>query len=296
MKPLTSVCVQVPATSANLGPGFDCLGIAWRRYNRFKIGPGAGIQVSGPGHESISRGSDNLAWQAAVKLFRFVQKPFNDLALTIELAIPPARGLGSSSSAIVGGLMAANAYLGNPLTKAQIYPLAVELEGHPDNVAPALFGGLRASLISPQGPVQLHLPWPGLVGVLAIPPFRLETEKSRAALPESVSHRDARFNVAHAALLVGALATSQLDLLPVAGQDRLHEPYRTPLVPGLAEIKRAALEAGALLSCLSGAGPTVLALCTPETAGAVAQAMGEVWHNAVIETLQADFTGATPVG
>lgn len=295
MKPLNSVCIQVPATSANLGPGFDCLGIAWRRYNRFRLVPGTGILVSGKGHESISRGSDNLAWQAAIKLFRVVQKPFEDLSLHIDLAIPPARGLGSSSSAIVGGLMAANAYLGDPLTKEALFPLAVELEGHPDNVAPALFGGLQVSLMGKGGPVQLALPCPALVGVLAIPRRPLATAEARAVLPDEVSHRDARYNVAHVALLVAAIAAGRLDLLAEACQDRLHEPYRSGLVPGLAEVQQAAQEAGAYAACLSGAGPTVLALASEHAAPRVAQAMGQVWHNADIEMFQADETGAASV-
>ena len=254
--------VRVPATTANLGPGFDCLGMALDVWNTVRLETGGtGVTVSGEGDGSLSLGRDNLVYQAAESLFRAIGKPVPRLSLTCENAVPLGRGLGSSSAAAVGGLVAANALCESPLSDDEVLALAVEIEGHPDNVTPALLGGCR--IVVADGDELVTAPVPlarDLYAVLFVPAQQMPTQQARGLLSSTVSRADAVFNMGRAALLVNALSTGDISLLRTATQDRLHQPARGVLFPAMARIIRAALDAGAAGAFLSGAGSTILAL------------------------------------
>lgn len=279
-----AVLVSVPATTANLGPGFDCLGAALNLYNRFRFEalPAGQLAIAavGPEAEKVSREADNLVVQCFERVYRELGQPAPGLKLDVELAVPLARGLGSSATAIVAGLVGANALAGNPLSREHIRDLATEIEGHPDNVVPAYLGGAVLAATDPEGGwVTADLNWnPEVVPVLAIPDFELSTEAARSVLPQDYSRADAIFNTAHCALVIRALETGNPSWLRAALQDRIHQPYRQSLISGYAEVEAAALAAGAHAMVISGAGPTLLALASPETAAAVAAAMDETWR------------------
>lgn len=271
--------VVVPATTANLGPGYDCLGLALSLHNRISVRSSSRLQIeiSGEGASELPLTAENLIWQSACQLWRRVGQVPRPLALRMENRIPLSRGLGSSSAAIVGGLLIANQLADQPLGQQQLVELASELEGHPDNVAPAILGGMVVSASGSNGLCWLPLSFPGeLRLVVCIPEFKLATQLARQVLPAAVSHRDAVFNLSHAALLVGALAERRYDLLSAATEDRLHQPYRMRLIPGGEAAMQAARAAGAVATMISGAGPTMLAIVTPERAAeSVGQAMVE---------------------
>lgn len=260
------VRVQVPATTANLGPGFDTLGLALSLFNQVEMeetgNPGElVIEIEGEGAASIPANRDNVTFLAAQEVFKAAGCFPAGLRLRLLNRIPAARGLGSSAAARVGGLLAANALLGEPLSREQLLTLAVRLEGHPDNVAPALLGGLVVASIQ-EGKVRhrrIEIP-DGLTAVLVIPDFELATRAAVAALPELVPVKDAVFNLGQACLLVAGFLTGDWELVGQSMQDRLHQPYRLPLIPGLNEVLAAARQQGALGAALSGSGPAVLAL------------------------------------
>jgi homoserine kinase len=249
----------VPATSANLGPGFDALGLAMNLYNRFEAEESEALDLSGCNEAYCNK--DNLFVRAYQRALSELGLPFCGLRVHFEAEVPVARGLGSSSTCIVGGLMAANALHGGKLTKAHLLDIAAELEGHPDNVAPALLGGFVSAVIT-DGSVRAARFSIGeeLVFNALVPPFELETAKARAALPKTLPYKDAVFNLGHAALVAAAFASRDYDALSVACDDRLHQNYRAPLIPGFQTIVDAARDAGAIAVFLSGAGPTVMAI------------------------------------
>jgi homoserine kinase len=262
-KVLARVTVSVPASTSNLGPGFDCLGLALDLRNelalelRDEAGP-AVVEIDGEGSKTLPRDEKNLLVRAA----RLVLPRSTPGRLDFRAVnrIPLARGLGSSAAAAVAGLWAA-AHLFGTLRRSEdeLENLAVSLEGHPDNVAPCVHGGLTASL-SGEGArasrLNIH---PSLSAVVCVPAFELETRKARAVLPKKVPLEDAVFNASRALLLARALETGRTGQLAVLMQDRLHQPYRARLVPGLPEALAAALKAGAAGAALSGSGPTVFA-------------------------------------
>ena len=255
--------VRVPATTSNLGPGFDALGLALRLYNTLELEPADAprIEVEGEGAATLPRDPAHLAYRAAlaVAALRGGTAP-RAFHLRQHNGIPLARGLGSSAAAIVGGAAAANALLGGPLDRQALLDLAAGMEGHPDNVAPAVLGGLVACVAAETGTIRtVRLIPERLRVVIAIPEFAVSTAEARRLLPEAVPYRDAVFNVTRTALLVGALVEGRMDLLGEATRDRLHQPYRARLVPGLEAVFTAAREAGAHGVALSGSGPTVVA-------------------------------------
>ncbi len=264
--------VRVPGTSANCGPGFDCLGLAATIYNQLDVtllrSAKVLVESSGEGSENIPRGKKNLAWQAVRRLLLEVgrENEFKGAFIRTKNQVPLARGLGSSSTAIVGGLVAANEILGAPLNRQQLLKLATELEGHPDNVAPALFGGFTVSVMD-GGDVQTFsfLPRIKLKLIVAVPDFELSTRLARKVLPKNISRRDAIFNISRASMLVAALVEGREDLLPPAFDDALHQPYRKKLVPGMTEVFEAAKNAGALGAAISGAGSCLIAFTTTKT-------------------------------
>lgn len=292
------VQVRVPATTANLGCGFDILGLALQLYNVFTLTltPEPGWRVSLPPGIDLPTQRHNLVYQAAHQLFARVGSVPPGLHLSLAIDIPLARGLGSSSSAIVGGLIAANHLTGNTLDREALLAMAVDLEGHPDNVTPALMGGLTLSYTAEAQYRYLHVPFPpDLTVIVAIPDFALSTAYARSVLPAQVSRADAVFNCSRIALLVYALQNRRYDLLATAMDDRLHQPYRAALVPGMAEASAAAYAAGALGVALSGSGPTLLALAR-EAHQAIATALRNTFqrHGIACQTrlLYADTTGA----
>lgn len=268
--------ITVPATSANLGPGFDALGIALDLYNDFyfwqdkKESPPAGLDILPSG---------SLAHKAAALAASETGQKTPEWSVAINPRIPPSRGLGSSASLTIAGLAAANYYLSAGLSVERLLKLACRLEGHPDNAAPALLGGLVVSQAVPEGVKYLKM-MPGryLQAVVAVPDFKLPTAKSRDILPALVSHRDAVRNIGRTALFVSSMILGDYSNLSLAMEDFLHQPYRLAMVPGMKEVLAAALDAGALGSCLSGAGPSILAFAN-EGAGQIRQAMLEAWKN-----------------
>ncbi|MEG4324178.1 homoserine kinase [Microcoleus sp. herbarium5] len=287
MPETSTVTVTVPATTANLGPGFDCIGAALSLYNRFqfsRLEPSATeklkITVTGQEAAKVKTDDSNLAYQAFLKLYDRLNQSPPPVAIHIDMQVPLARGLGSSATAIVGGLVGANELAGKPLSQVEVMQLAIELEGHPDNVVPALLGGCRlAASNTPSGSWEIcDIPWhPNIVPVVAIPDFELSTAEARKVLPADYSKADAIFNAAHLGLLVRALETGNENWLRCALQDKIHQPYRQSLIKGYEAVQQAALNAGAYEMVISGAGPTLLALTDVANAVAVEKAMAAAW-------------------
>lgn len=255
--------VRVPASSANLGPGFDALGLALAVYLecRFRASDHLFITVSGRDAAAISCGPDNLIWQTALSVAADVHMQLPPIELIIDNQIPLGKGLGSSAAALTAGVVIADRLLGLGWRPLRILDEAARLEGHPDNVAACVLGSIVASAIDAGGAVRaVRLELPARFGMaLVVPDFGLPTVQARAVLPTCYSKEDAVFNVQRAALLIAALAAGATSAFPAALEDRFHQPYRAALVPGLADILK--LRAPGLLGCaLSGAGPSVLVL------------------------------------
>lgn len=263
------VCIRVPATTANLGPGFDTFGMALSLYNTLEVdwsSENLQIDVTGDGADLVPVNNTNTVYRAMQLVFeRADQTALLDkrgLYIRIHNEVPVTRGLGSSATAIVGGLWAANELLGHPLSVDELLNLAVQLEGHPDNVAPAILGGIVVSgRVKEKVYAKRFTPPPGMKCVVAVPDFQLATKTSRKALPPAVPYGDAVSNVNRVGLMVAALMDGNLEMFCELMEDRLHEPYRTPLVPGMKEAIAAAREAGAMGAVLSGSGPALIAFC-----------------------------------
>ena len=279
----TRVRVRVPATTANLGPGFDTLGMALSLYNYFEVEPcasGCHVEADGEAMARVPQGADNLVIRAAQAVWERTGLPPTGWRVRLRAEIPLGCGLGSSASAIVGGVVAANALAGEPLSTGELLAIAAELEGHADNVTPAMVGGFTVAAVSAHGAQArprvhwVRFPAEGLRAVVAIPNVELPTQHSRRILPRQVGFEDAVFNVSRACLLVAGLTAGDACALAAAMDDRLHQPYRAALVPGFHAVVQAAREAGALGAVLSGAGPAVLALvAADQPVGRVGEAM-----------------------
>lgn len=278
---MRAVTVTVPATSANLGPGFDVLGLALPLYNRLTLEAADAPRILNVGPEAAGLPTDarHLAYRAAVALCTELGEPVPAWRLTSEVHIPQSRGLGSSSAAIVGGLVAANAWFGSPLDRRGLLRLATAIEGHPDNVAPALFGGVTAAFVQDGEAhcLSLNAQAPASL-VVAVPAFKLSTHEARSALPETYSRADVVANLAAVTVLTTVMLTGRLEWMPYGLKDRIHQPYRLGLIPGADAVEASALTAGALGVVISGAGPTLLAFCPGERQNEVAAAMREAWE------------------
>jgi homoserine kinase len=280
------VTVSVPATSANLGPGFDSLGLALTLYNdvTFTGYEREGrdellISVQGVDANKVATNESNLVYQSAMAIFEKAGKRPFSLNINQINRIPVGSGLGSSSTAVLAGMLGANALLGKPFTDAEILAFAVAEEGHPDNVAPALYGGL---VLGVMGAGALHIEpfaMPALTAVVVLPTFHLLTTEARAALPSSVPFADAIFNAARTPLLIHALQTANYDKLAIAMQDRLHQPYRQLLIPGMEAAFAAAYDAGARGVAISGAGPSIIAFA-PDGHAAIVERVTAVFADA----------------
>ncbi len=279
MAKLEKIFVRVPATSANCGPGFDVLGLAVNLYNEISYEVtehGLQLEVEGEGAGFLKPFGRNLAFASFFKVWNKVTGG-RRIGLNVKMLnrIPMSRGLGSSSSAIIAGVHAANELTGGTLSQDELLSIATEIEGHPDNVAPALYGGFTISYMEQGKAHSLRtLPSKPLKFIALVPERRLSTSLARQAIPTEVPHCDAVFNTSRAALLVGALLTGQYQYLGNALEDKLHQPYRAHLIPGLEEAWEAARQAGAYNAIISGAGSTIMAYADPETdCLAIAEAM-----------------------
>lgn len=253
--------VRAPASSANLGPGFDSLGLSVPLHTTLRVTPQATTEIVPLGEELRDTPADegNYLYRAMELAARRAGQPLPPARIEIETEVPLARGLGSSAAALVAGIVAGNELLGRPLDQETVLDVAAREEGHPDNVAPALFGGIVVATLDKLGTHYVRLDPPAHLGVtVLIPDFELSTSKARAVLPKEYSRADAVHALSHAALLAAALSVGRLDLLRHAMQDYIHQVWRAPLVPGLSDILEHAHRHGALGAALSGAGPTVL--------------------------------------
>lgn len=266
METENTVKIRVPGTSANCGPGFDCLGLAASIYNDLEMtlleDENLIIEAVGDGSENIPTDEKNIVWKSAKMILERAgqAEKFKGAIIKMNNHIPMARGLGSSAAAIVSGLVAANEIIGTPFTRTDILKFATEIEGHPDNVAPAIFGGFTISVVD-KGQVKTFsfLPKIKLKLVVAVPNFQLSTFSARQVLPKTIPMKDAIFNISRASMLVAALLNGKENFLANSFDDALHQPYRTQLVPGMQEVFDAAKKSGALGVALSGAGPCLIA-------------------------------------
>ncbi len=280
-----SFTLQVPATTANLGAGYDLLGVALQYYNQlhFQLSDHYAMTLSGPyGKSRFQLDEKSLIWKGVERVYRAVQRPMPCFKVEQHIAIPPSRGLGSSSSAIVAGLYAANLWLDEPFRKEELLVFATEIEGHADNVAPALLGGAILNFPGQTQPftrlpVPEHLHW----GV-CIPDFTLETRVAREVIPTHIPLADAITNLSYLSAFLVGLHTGQPALIAQGMHDRLHQPYRQTLVPGMQAVMETACASGALGCVLSGAGPSLLVLGT-EPLTSVGHKMCQIWKKHQIE-------------
>ena len=295
-----SVSVKVPATSANLGPGFDTLGLALSLYDELTVtvreAPGAAVTVHGVGEGDVPLDDSNLVVQAIAHTFAQFGQQLPGLELSARNVIPHGRGLGSSGAAIVSGIMAAKGLLDGvvEISSTELLALATELEGHPDNVAPALFGGLTIAWMTPTGPqhkkLMVHR---GVSPLVVVPETTMSTKLARSLQPTSVPHEDAIFNVSRSALLIAALIQSP-ELLLVATEDKLHQAYRASAMPETDALIQV-LRNNGLPAVVSGAGPSILVLCSDPAermiaADLVGRTAATAWQTLM---LAVDFKGAT---
>jgi homoserine kinase len=295
-----SVTVRVPATTANLGPGFDTLGLALSLYDELTVtvrdAPGATVEVIGVGAGEVPTDESNLVVTAIAYTFVAYSQPLPGLDLVARNNIPHGRGLGSSGAAIVSGIMAAKGLLHGivDIDSSALLALATALEGHPDNVAPALFGGLTIAWTTDAGPQHKKLiVHRGVSPLIAVPESTMSTELARSLRPASVPHEDAIFNVSRSALLIAALIQSP-ELLLAATEDKLHQSYRAAAMPET-ESLILELRSHGLPAVVSGAGPSILVLCSDPAqrlaaADLIAARRGSLWQSLL---LAVDFKGAT---
>lgn len=257
--------IQIPATSANLGAGFDALGLALSYYNYVNMEEADGVFISSLDDTPVPADESNLIFHTAKTLFDICGKPFHGLRIEQMNNIPMARGLGSSSACIIAGLVGANKLMGDPLGLDDLVNLSAQIEGHPDNTAPALLGGIVTAVFDGR---TVH--WvkqevfTTLKFVVVIPDFELKTEKARECLPKEISHKDAVYNLSRAALFSASLLTGKYENLRTAVHDRLHQPYRMELIPHGREVFDIAYSLGAYAAYLSGAGPALMAIVDGE--------------------------------
>ena len=274
--------IKVPASTSNLGPGFDTLSLALDLYNEFtfKVTDG-GLKINQTNPNALPEDSNNLVYRSFCEVYKKMKKNPPGIELDISCKIPLAAGLGSSASAVVSGLLAANTFLGNPLSVNEILVLATKLERHPDNAAAAVCGGLTISVTSDEMVYVSKFPWPEeLLVVVIIPDFELPTRISRELLPANIPYGDATFNVSRTAYLLSCLLNKEWEGLKIGFQDRLHQPFRKDLIPGMENVLNEALLCGALGATLSGAGPTLVAFVNnKDKAEKVGKSMVDKWQS-----------------
>lgn len=280
---MESVVVQAPATTANLGPGFDTLGLSLKLYNRVElaeISGGLEIECTGEDADRIPNDESNIVYRTADLVFRQVGYSPRGLRIRLHNEIPLARGLGSSAAAIVGGVVAANRLSGSRLGEREILQICAGVEGHPDNVVPALVGGFVITTITSVGHVEYikTIPSPSIRAVAVVPTFELRTADARKVLPSAFDFNDVVYNVSHAAFFVGAFITGNFSSLRFAMEDRIHQPYRESLIPGMRKVFEAAMKHGAQSVSVSGSGPTLIAFANSREIE-IGEAMSEAWRS-----------------
>ncbi len=306
------VSVKVPATTANIGPGFDCLGMALPIYNTITIEetvlPGTGIEINVIAEsaaidelslEHIPLDENSLVYKAVELLYNSIGQTPSELKINIHSNIPVARGLGSSASVIVGALIAANELLGKPADEVALLSIACEIEGHPDNITPAIVGGLVLSSQEDDGSVVYRkLNWPTEWAItVCVPDFELSTDIARSVLPKEVPMKDAIFNAQRLGMFVQAVNTKDSELMKLALKDRLHQPYRMKLVPGLDKIMDNLRHIDSVLGCvLSGAGSSILVISEKNDLDKIRGIVKDTWTDqnikSDIKTLNIEQTGA----
>lgn len=306
------VSVKVPATTANIGPGFDCLGMALPIYNTITIEetvlPGTGVEINVIADsdtidqlslDHIPSDENSIVYKAVELLYNSIGQTPSELRINIHSNIPVARGLGSSSSVIVGALIAANELLGRPADEVALLSIACEIEGHPDNVTPAIVGGLVISALEDDGSVTYRkLKWPENWAVtVCVPDFELSTDIARSVLPAEVPMKDAVFNAQRLAMFVEAVHTEDTELMKLALKDKLHQPYRMKLVPGLDKIITNLKHFDNVLGCvLSGAGSSILVISEKNDLEKIRNIVKDTWAEqnikCTIKTLSVENNGA----
>lgn len=290
--------IDVPATSANLGSGFDSLGIALTMKNRVWMEESDELSITCTDGAQVPTDNSNLIFWAASHLYEFCGKKLTGLKIVQENNIPMARGLGSSSACIVAGILGANRFMGNPLSQTDLIHLAAKIEGHPDNTSPAISGGLVASAMEGERVYSVSVPVSEKIRfAVMIPPFELKTEKARAALPKQYSREDAVYNLSRSGLMTASLFSGKLENLRVAVQDRIHQPYRSGLIENYDNVFRMSYELGSLGTYVSGAGPTIIAMIDSENAHSFGKnCMSHLEDKGItgwrVEILSADPNGA----
>ena len=294
------VSVKVPATSANIGPGFDCLGLALPIYNTITIEetvfPGTGVEINLMSEnevidemifDNVPKDENSIVYKAVEMLYNSIGQEPSELRINIQSQIPITRGLGSSASVVVGGLIAANKLLGSPADTTALLSIATEVEGHPDNVAPAILGGFVMSSQEDDGSIITEkLNWPEEWDItVCIPDFELSTNIARSVLPENVPMTDAVYNAKHLAMLIQALNTKDAKLMKEALHDKLHQPYREKLIPGMKEILEAFKHEDGVIGCvLSGAGPSMLVISYKYDIDKIKSKVRDIWEGQSIKT------------
>jgi homoserine kinase len=295
--------VKVPATTANLGPGFDALGLALNLWNEAEFtctdDSKIVVNVNGEGEGKLPTNAENAIAEAALQIYDLAGKVCHGLNIDCINRVPLGSGMGSSSAAMLTGMLGANALLGNPLTDEEILKLAIETEGHPDNVAPAMLGGLVASIVHEDRVVSMKLPAKANHGsihaTIVLPDFDFPTKQARAILPKQVERPDAIYNISRVVLVTEALRTGNLELLGIAMKDSLHQPYRLPLIPGAIAALEAGKKAGASAVALSGAGPSLIAFSSKgesRIGAAMKRAFESAGLSARIFELETSYEGA----
>lgn len=260
--------IQIPATSANLGAGFDALGLAVNLYNYVSLEESDQLQITSADSSKIPTGSRNLVYVAAKHLYQRCGKELKGLRVIQENNIPMTRGLGSSSACIIAGLYGANLMLGTPFNTDELVNIAAQIEGHPDNTTPALLGGIVTAVSTGEKvfwvkqEIYRHLDFFAIV-----PDFRLSTSKARKCLPQHVAHVDARYNLARAALFSASLLQGKYENIREAVNDKLHQPFRLSLIEHAEEVMQKTYDLGAYGSYISGAGPTLMSIVSTENKG-----------------------------
>lgn len=288
------VSVKVPATTANLGPGFDCMGMALPVFNTITIEetvlPGTGIEINAINDdasaddllfEHIPLDETSIIYKAVELLYNSIGQTPSELKITVQSQIPIARGLGSSASVIVGGLIAANELLGKPADEVALLSIATEVEGHPDNVTPAIVGGLVITSQEDDGSiVYKKLDWPEEWSItVCVPDYELSTDISRSVLPKEVPMADAVFNAKRLGMFVHAVHTKDAELMKLALHDKLHQPYRMKLVPGLDKIMENLKHEENVLGCvLSGAGPSIIVISQKNGLDKIKSIVKDTWE------------------
>ena len=290
---MEQVTVRVPATTANLAAGFDTLGCALTLYNTvsFRLQPA----LSFSGCDSAYQSADNLAAQGFACVYRHLGQPVPGAHIAIQADIPVCSGLGSSAAMLAAGAVAANALSGAAMKPEALLALITPLEGHPDNLAPALLGGMTASMITEEGRIYTvrYQPHSGLRFVALTPGFSLSTQKARSVLPPTVSFADAVYNGSHLAVLLRALETGDEEIIAAALRDKLHQPYRLSLIDEYKQVRSIARECGCNALCISGAGPTLLCITRDEgLAERLSAALTGLRNRWQVRSLQADAQGA----